>query len=388
MLLLDEALSNVSGNETGNETGNRDGEFFWSTATRLHNNNRTVEGPEPGVHPACHNCTGNAGNNSNIPELPANYPAACHVAGYAKNWHGPLGCTCKDACFLKNSSDTASPMVCHTESLCFGKTTGTCVSSAEDAATCHSTCKTCSPGRDLNGDPAKSACRKCKSDSTAWMPEPDPNCALGNQQGSCKLFPSPKQQCKVACSPRWLTTDAHIEVLAMNQSVAPESELTYNNETGTQHNLPTLVCNKMCTVGLPLRFGDAYDAFVFCTVSKQVTCRKQDKYSNESQPTLRCNSDKKVRFIGYQRHNDKLVLERTHPFQDDKIFYTSQSNSTAKLVQEWSSLADETVKIKTSDGMVSQTPPTAETGGADFVTYTALKDKAESDLCLAHALIS
>ena len=368
---------------------NRSGEFIWASATRQNSNNRTVEGPEPGMHPFCDNCTGNVAGNSTrnvTTQLPEDYPAACKVEGYPQDWLGPKGCNCKNKCFQQNFSDPLSEKVCHTVGLCFGKITGACIKTAQDAnatADCHKSCGTCSPGRDLDGTPSATGCRTCKSDSTGWMPTADPNCAMGNQQGTCRVFPSPKQQCQVKCSPRTLTADGHVQV---TKSAAPENELSFNNGTNGTHNLPTLVCNKLCTVGLPLRFNDSIDVIAFCTVSKEVTCRQQEKDSNETQPTLRCNSAKTTRFVGWQRYDDSNVLSRAHSFQDDKMFYTSEDESVSQLVQSWQSLPDEATRIV--EGKVSPTPPTAESGGADFVTYTALNTKTESDLCLTHSLVS
>merc|ERR1712166_415430 len=95
-------------------------------------------------------------------QLPEDYPAACKVEGYPRDWIGPKGCKCKNKCFQQNFSDPLSEKVCHTEGLCFGKTTGTCIKTAQDAnatADCHKSCGTCSPGRDLDGTPSATGCR-------------------------------------------------------------------------------------------------------------------------------------------------------------------------------------------------------------------------------------
>jgi len=366
-------------------------QFLWRDVSR--DTNRSIENPEPAHNTSSADDIFNGSSVSNAssvaaPELPqlsqvvsplVEESHSCRLDGYERDWFGPMGCTCKSACEdgqVANSSHTAK--MCSTQHQCFGVDAVPCTSSARTINSCHATCSSCSPGRDSDGLPSKSACRSWGA-RRGWLPEETPMCSLGNQQGLCEPYPTPKQQCRTVCSPRTLTTLHRVQVVKKISPVDNSSDI--ENHTDVT-NLPTLVCSKLCTVPQQMRFGSV-DATVFCTVEKLVTC--QQKPGNET--SFECNSMKKTRYVGYQWNDDLLYWQNPHSLKEDKLLYMHTSDHAQRLQQDWSSI-NPTVGGLRNTSMTTELPPIDT---MEFNIHNALQEMLKenpSGLCLAHGLIT
>merc|ERR1711959_508661 len=143
---------------------------------------------------------------------------------------------------------------------------------------------------------------------------------MGNQQGSCISFPSPKQRCKTQCSPRTVTTDRTVSVT------------DNKGDNSSTAELPTLVCAKLCTEAQPMQFQSGkqgVDAMVFCTVEKRVTCLQ--KPGGQDQAKYACNSAKTIKYVGWQRHADAAIMASQSHFNTKQTFYMANTTHAQRL---------------------------------------------------------
>jgi len=223
---------------------------------------------------------------------------------YEREFLPPIGCTCVNKCSrqtisvpsVKKGGNKTSHVYfgCDTGSTkCFGQRKATCQPVAKtrmhfakdpngNVTKCHRSCKTCSPGRNINGEPSAQACRSCAA-SKAWMPRAGqrnwPDCSLGQQQGACSSYPSPAQKCSSSCSPDSLTTKFRPTVLLVRDT---DGANTRNGQIATEADVPVMACGKACTEGFRVQLDDNFpgspshkvrEATIFCTTYKLVSCK-------------------------------------------------------------------------------------------------------------------